>query len=81
MKPICTLTALLAAGCCASAWAALGGDAASVEADRAHMRGELRVIPTVAYTVHEITSTGLVMREYAAPAAGGYQKGRTRVRP
>jgi Protein of unknown function (DUF2844) len=52
---------------CAPALAALGGNATSVEADRAKMKGTLRTTPTVDYTVHEIqTSSGIVVREYAS---------------
>ena len=52
----------------ASAWAALGGDATSVEVDRARLKGELRITSAAAYSVHEITaSSGLTMREYVAP--------------
>ena len=65
MKPLCIMVAVLGAGCCASASAALGGDVGSVAADRAHLRGALRTVPTVNYTVHEISSPGLVLREYA----------------
>ena len=49
----------------APALAALGGDATSVEADRAKMKGVARVTPTVDYSVHEIqTPAGTVVREY-----------------
>ena len=70
MKLIRTVvcTAIAAAGISAPALAALGGDASSVERDRAGLRGTLRVSASSAYTVHEIsTSSGLVVQEYAAP--------------
>src|ERR1700746_4202778 len=51
----------------APALAALGGDTASVQADRASMKGPLRVTPGIDYSVHEIqTSAGIVIREYAS---------------
>jgi len=53
----------------APALAALGGDATSVEADRAKMKGALHATPTVDYTVHEIrTPAGIVVREYVSPS-------------
>jgi len=56
---------MIAAGPCAPAVAALGGDAASVEADRASMKGALRVMAATGFTVHEIqTSAGMVIHEY-----------------
>ena len=66
MKLPRTLLGLLTALCLsAPALAALGGDASSVEADRAKMKGVTRVTPTVDYSVHEIaTPTGTVVREY-----------------
>jgi hypothetical protein len=52
----------------APAFATLGGDPASVEADRAKMKGTVRATPTVDYTVHEIqTPAGLVVHEYVSP--------------
>jgi Protein of unknown function (DUF2844) len=52
----------------APALAALGGDATSVENDRASMKGAQRVVtPGVDYDVHEIqTSGGTVVREYVS---------------
>jgi len=70
MKLIRTLICSLAitAGPCAPVLAALGGDAASVEADRASIQGVLRVTPTVSFTVHEIEAPGgMVIHEYASP--------------
>jgi Protein of unknown function (DUF2844) len=69
MKLISSLACALAATACfsAPARAALGGDAASVEADRASLKGELRVTPATGYSVHEIqTSSGLLIHEYLA---------------
>ena len=70
MKPIRTLACLLVAGhCCAPALAALGGDAASVEGDRAHLKGVLRITAGVDYSVHEIQlSSGLIVHEYVSAA-------------
>jgi hypothetical protein len=47
-----------------TAWAALGGGAASVGADRAALNGQLSTTTMTQYDVHEITSDGLVVREY-----------------
>ncbi len=53
----------------APAFAALGGDSASVQADLLKMKGALRITSTAAYTVHEITTSyGTVVREYLSPA-------------
>jgi Protein of unknown function (DUF2844) len=53
------------------AFAALGGDAASVQADQAYMHATLRTTQTQAYTLHEIQApTGTVVREYVSPASG-----------
>jgi hypothetical protein len=53
---------------CLPAFAALGADAASVEADRASMKGQLRIAPAAGYTVHEIqTPANTVVREYVTP--------------
>ena len=49
----------------APAWAALGGDAASIEADRAQLKGALAVSAAGAYEVREIaTAGGGRVREY-----------------
>jgi hypothetical protein len=49
------------------AWAALGGDIASVQSDQFHMQGSLRTTVTGSYTVHEIQSAaGTVVREYVS---------------
>ena len=66
MKLPCAL-ALSALCVSAPTFAALGGDATSVEADRASMKGVLRVTPTVDYSLHEIqTSSGVVIHEYVS---------------
>jgi Protein of unknown function (DUF2844) len=52
-----------------SAIAALGGDAATVVADQAHINGKLVVSQAQKYTVHEIQApSGTVVREFASPA-------------
>jgi hypothetical protein len=68
MKLPCALLATIAAVCVsAPALAALGGDATSVESDRARMKGALRVAPGVDYDVHEIqTPSGTVIHEYVS---------------
>lgn len=49
------------------ALAALGGDAASVQADQAHINASLRVSQTNGYAVHELHSpTGSVVREFVS---------------
>ncbi|MGA8270855.1 MAG: DUF2844 domain-containing protein [Candidatus Sulfotelmatobacter sp.] len=49
------------------AWAALGGDISTVQADQVHMRGSLRTTVAAAYTVHEIQgASGVVVREYVS---------------
>jgi hypothetical protein len=50
------------------AWASLGGDAASIQADQLHMQGSRTTKAADAYTVHEIqAATGTVVREYLSP--------------
>jgi hypothetical protein len=49
------------------AFAGLGDDISSVQADQAHMQGALRSTQTAAYTVHEIKApTGITVREYVS---------------
>ncbi|MGB8911349.1 MAG: DUF2844 domain-containing protein, partial [Candidatus Sulfotelmatobacter sp.] len=49
------------------AWAALGGDITSVQADQAHMRASLRTSVYALYAVHEMQSaSGTVVREYVS---------------
>jgi hypothetical protein len=58
-------TVVLALPLCA--FAALGGQSASAETDRAAMDGSLRVLPGGKYTVHEIeTASGTKIREYVS---------------
>jgi hypothetical protein len=53
----------------AIAFAALGGDESSVQADQAHMRASVRVTRAAAYAVHELqTPAGHVIREYVSPS-------------
>jgi Protein of unknown function (DUF2844) len=61
---------LVSQGACLPALAGLGGDATTVEADRASMKGQVRVTTAAAgYTVHEIqTPNGTVVHEYVSPA-------------
>jgi hypothetical protein len=68
MKLTRTLICSLLVTCVsAPALAALGGDATSVEVDRATMKGTVRTTPTVDYTVHEIqTPAGVVVHEYVS---------------
>jgi hypothetical protein len=65
--PTAVITLCLSAAAAAPALAALGGDLASVEADRAHMSGVVQTTPAAGYSVHEIkTPDGLVVREYVS---------------
>jgi hypothetical protein len=49
------------------AWAALGGDVASVQSDQMHMQGSIRTTASASYMVHEIQgSGGTVVREYVS---------------
>ena len=51
------------------AYAALGGDAATVEADVAQLQGRLKIVRVQRYAVHEIEAPhGTVVREYVSPA-------------
>jgi hypothetical protein len=63
---------VLASATVLPAWASLGGDSASIQADQLHMQSSLtsKAAVTVAgtYTVHEIqAATGTVVREYISP--------------
>jgi hypothetical protein len=58
-------------GLAVPAFAGLGDDASSVQADQAHMLGTLKTTQTQAYTVNEIQApTGIVVREYVSPTSG-----------
>src|SRR5205823_876677 len=60
---------VVAVSVAAPAFAALGGDATSVQSDLARMKGALRTTSTAGFTVHEITTSyGTVVREYLTPA-------------
>jgi hypothetical protein len=49
------------------AFAVLGEDASSVQADQAHINAGLRVTQKPAYMLHELrSSTGMVVREFAS---------------
>lgn len=51
------------------AFAVLGGDAASVQADQAHINASRRVSQSSGYTIHELHSpTGAVVREFVSPS-------------
>jgi hypothetical protein len=64
--PISAALAMLASSF--PAWAALGGDISTIQADQLHMQGTRRMIAADSYTVHEIQGTsGTVVREYMSP--------------
>ena len=64
---LCSIVVALAVT--APAFAALGGDATSVQADLVRMKGALRITSSAGFTVHEITTPyGTVVREYLTPA-------------
>jgi len=66
-KPAFIASALLSA-LCTSAFAGLGGNLSSVDADRASLKGEVRATSQAGFTVHAITAAGgMVVNEYAAP--------------
>ena len=48
--------------------AVLGDSAASVLTDQARMKGTLRSVDNRTYVMHEITTSGTVVREYVSPA-------------
>lgn len=50
-----------------SAFAALGGDVASVQNDAVKMKASVRSTQSEAYMVHEIRGSGTVVREYVSP--------------
>jgi hypothetical protein len=61
--------ALISQAAALPALAGLGEDASTVEADRAHMKGEVRVVPEDGYAIHEISlPSGTIVREYVAPS-------------
>lgn len=59
----------LCAGLALPAWASLGGDASTVQADQLHMQGTLHTKTASGYSVQEIQgSSGVVVREYVSSA-------------
>ncbi len=69
MKAFPAILAVIALICPLAAYAALGGDVASIGADRAQMKGSVEQRQTLAYSVSEIkASNGTVVREYASPS-------------
>ena len=59
---------VLTAAVATPAFAALGGDSTTVQADVARMKGALRITSSAGVTVHEITTSyGTVVREYLTP--------------
>jgi hypothetical protein len=62
------IAAVLLIAVATQAWASLGGDAASVQADQVQMQGIRRTMVAKSYTVHEIQAgTGTVVREFVSP--------------
>lgn len=49
-----------------STWAVLGEPISSVEMDRVALAGQLSMIPAQLYTIQEITTSELVVREYVS---------------
>lgn len=59
--------ALLALGLSLPAFAALGGDASSVQDDQSHMRASIKTTTKQGYTLHEIkTANGMIVHEFVA---------------
>lgn len=57
----------MAAVCSLPAFAVLGEDVSSVQADRIHINASMRVTPAQNYTIHELRSaTGVLVREYSS---------------
>ena len=68
LSPRSFLLCLIVSAFSYSAFAALGGDVTSIQADQAHMRAQRRVIQNAAYTVHEMQSQSTtVVREFVSP--------------
>ena len=54
---------------CSSAFAILGQDVSSVQADGARIKAAVNVLPGRSYSVHEMrTPSGTVVKEFASPA-------------
>ena len=49
-----------------STWAVLGEPASSVETDRVALAGQFKIIPAQGYTIQEITTSDLAVREYVS---------------
>jgi hypothetical protein len=59
---------VLALGISLPAWASLGGNAGTIESDRAQMSAKVQVSQQSAYEMHEIqTPAGTVIDEYLSP--------------
>jgi hypothetical protein len=62
------MATLVMLGVAFPAWASLGGDTASIQADQLHMQGTRTTKTAGAYEVHEIqAATGTVVNEYLSP--------------
>ena len=60
---------LIAIALATPAFATLGENVATVQADQAHMRASGRMTKSSAYTMHELQSpNGAVVREFVSPA-------------
>jgi hypothetical protein len=67
LKMLVMGAALVIASAPILAWASLGGDAASVQADQVHLQGRRTIKAAASYSVHEIQGTaGTVVREYVS---------------
>lgn len=59
------ITLLLSLPACA----VLGQDVSSIRSDRVHMNAEVRIMPGMSYSVHELRiPTGTTVREFVSPA-------------
>jgi hypothetical protein len=67
LKMLVMAVGLAIAAAAIPAWASLGGDAASIQADQIHLQGRRTMKTEQFYTVHEIQgSAGTVVREYVS---------------
>jgi hypothetical protein len=69
MKSIAAMMFLIVGIAASPAYAALGGDEASVAQDQSHLSGRvLRIVRAQNFNMHEMqASTGTVIREYVSP--------------
>jgi len=68
LRPWLMTAVIVITGLTVPAFATLGGDLASVEADRAHVNGTMKITQNQAYAVHEIKAeNGTAVREYVSP--------------